>query len=222
MDVDLGAHPPQFGDVHIAIFENRFFEEALAVSDAQHRHELGLHVGRETGIGRGRDRQRLQRLVGRNPHPGFGEFDHQPGRGETIGDRQHVGRARPDQLDRAAGDAGRTGVAAGLDPVGHHVIVAAVQPLDPVDHQVRRADPLDPGPHRRQQPAQVDDFGFARGVEQLAAAGRQHRRHQRIFGGADRHHREAVIAAGQPSFRRGRLDVAGGQFDLGADRLECL
>ena len=52
--------------------------------------------------------------------------------------------------------------------------------------------------------------------------GREHRRHQRILGRADRHHREAVVAARQPPLGRGRLHIAGGELDLGAHRFERL
>ena len=55
MNLDLGAHPAQLGDVHVAILEDRFLEEAFARRHAHHRHELRLHVGREAGMRRGRD-----------------------------------------------------------------------------------------------------------------------------------------------------------------------
>ena len=196
MDLDIGPHSAQLGDVHVAILEDRLLEETLALGDGQHRHELRLHVGREAGVRRGRYRQRLQLPVRADFHPAVGEFDRQPRRGETVGDRQHIRRARADQLDRPAGDPRRTGVASGFDPVGHDVIAAAVEPLDPVDREVRRSDARNLAAHRHQQIAQIDDLWFARGVEQLASPARQHRRHQRIFGRTDRHHRKAVIAPG--------------------------
>ena len=49
----------------------------------------------------------------------------------------------------------------------------------------------------------------------------EHRGHQRIFGRADRHHREAEVAARQPALGRGRLDVAGGELDLRAHALRA-
>ena len=166
-------------------------------------------------------RQRLQRPVGADLDAVVVEFDHQPGLGERVGDRQHVVGPRADQVDRAAGDSRRAGIAAGLDAVGHDVVGRAVQALDAVDDQMARADAVDLRAHRHQQVAQVDDLRLARGIEQLRPAGRQHRRHQRIFGRADRDHREAEVAARQPALGRARLDVAGGELDLGADALRA-
>ena len=131
------------------------------------------------------------------------------------------GRA-PIRSMRAAGDARRTGIAAGLDPVGHHFIFAAVQSLDPVDDEVRRADALDLRAHRHQQVAEVDDLRLARGIEQLGPALGEHRRHHSILGRANRNDGEAEIAARQAALRRARPHIAGRQLDFGAHALRAL
>ena len=50
--------------------------------------------------------------------------------------------------------------------------------------QRRGADPVDPGAHRDQHLAQVDDLGLAGRVVQHAGALGQHRGHQQVLGGA--------------------------------------
>ena len=146
----------------------------------------------------------------------------QPGLRERVQRRLHVVGPRADEVDRAAGDPRGAGIAAGLDAVGHDFIFGAVQALDAVDDQVRRADALDLRAHRDQQVAEVDDLGLARGVEQLRFALGEHRRHHRILGRSDRHHREAEVAAGQPALGRARLHIAGGELDLRAHAFERL
>ena len=123
--------------------------------------------------------------------PAIVELDHQPGLRERVERRLHVLGPRADQVERAAGHPRRAGIAPGLDPVGHDLIFGAVQPLDAVDDQVRRADSLDLRAHRDEQVAKIDDLGLARGVEQLRPALGEHRRHDRILGRADRHDRES-------------------------------
>jgi hypothetical protein len=79
----LGAHAAQLGDVHVAVLEDRFLEVAFARRAAQHGHELRLHVGREAGVGRGRDGERLERPSAVTLIPS-GEFDHQPGAARAL------------------------------------------------------------------------------------------------------------------------------------------
>src|SRR5680860_954045 len=68
----------------------------------------------------------------------------------------------------------------GRDRLGGAESVAAVD-----GHHVG-ADPLNPGPHRAQQPRQVLDVRLAGGVRDRRRPGRQRRRHQRVLGS---HHR---------------------------------
>src|SRR3546814_8684538 len=70
--------------------------------------------------------------------------------------RLHLGRLGADQFDIAFGDDGGAGIAPRLDPVGHHAIGGAVQPVDALDGQGFGADAVDLGPHRDQAVAQID------------------------------------------------------------------
>ena len=97
-----------------------------------------------------------------------------------------------------------------------------MEPVDALDLQRLGAHPRNRRAHREQQIAQIDDLGLARGVLDHRAALGQHRRHHRILGRADRHDREGHAPAGQAPARRFRADIAGGDLDLRAHRLERL
>src|SRR5882762_10442535 len=53
LDRDLGAEPLQLQGVHEAVLEDSLGDSRGAAGDGGERHELGLHVGGETGVGRG-------------------------------------------------------------------------------------------------------------------------------------------------------------------------
>src|SRR5690606_16545443 len=48
VDLDLRAHPRQFGGVHEAVLENGFLQLAGALGGAEQRHHLRLQVGGKT------------------------------------------------------------------------------------------------------------------------------------------------------------------------------
>src|SRR2546426_4731552 len=50
VDPDIGAEPLQLRDVGETVLIDRVHDRARAVRDGEERHELGLHVGRESGI----------------------------------------------------------------------------------------------------------------------------------------------------------------------------
>ena len=154
--------------------------------------------------------------------PPVRRLDRHAGVAQRLDGRFHFLELGALQRHLAAGDRRGAGVGAGLDPVGHHFVGRAVQPGHPVDRQLGRADAFDLGAHRLQQVAQVDDLGLARGIVEHAAARPEHRVHDRVLGRPDRDDRKAEPAAGQAAVRRDRADVARGEFDMGAERLQRL
>ena len=60
---DIGAHPVELGNMHVAILEDGFGEHARAAGEAEHRHQLRLHVGGQAGIRCGRKGQRSELAV---------------------------------------------------------------------------------------------------------------------------------------------------------------
>ena len=85
---------------------------------------------------------------------------------------------------------------------------------------VSLADALDLGAHRDQAGGEIDDLGLARGILDHGRALGEDRRHQRILGRADRDRAGSeMVPPRRPPFGRGRLHIAGGELDLGAERL---
>ena len=60
VDLDLRAQAHQFVDVHEAVLEDGLGHGGRAMRNAVERHELGLHVGRETRVLGGTETLRLQ------------------------------------------------------------------------------------------------------------------------------------------------------------------
>ena len=96
-----------------------------------------------------------------------------------------------------------------------------MQRLGAGDAQLVGADPLDLGAHGDQAARQVAYLGLARGIAQHRLAVGEARRHQEVFGGADRDCRELDLRALQPSRHPG-VDVAVDQIDLGAELCQPL
>ena len=142
--------------------------------------------------------------------------------GERVKRGAHIARLGADQIERSARDRRGAGVAAGLDAIGHDAIRRPVQPIPTLDLQRFGADAVDRRAHRDQAVAQIDDFRLARGIFDAGAALCGHRRHQCVFGRADRYHRKGDSPAWQAAPRRGGLDVAGGELDHRAHFLERL
>ena len=82
------------------------------------------------------------------------------------------------------------GKRASLNTVRHNLMGGRMQIINTLHPYGVAAMPLDPGPHGIQAVAQIGDFRFTRGIDNFCFAACQHRRHQRIFSTANRHHRK--------------------------------
>jgi len=206
--------------VHIAVLENRFGEHARAVRHAQHRHELRLHVGCKTRIGRGRERQRPQLAIRFDSDAVLADLDSDARFFQRIECRAHLTGVRSHQFDVAACNRCGTGIATRLDPVGHYGVGCTMQPVAPFDRQRFGADPVYAGAHRDQTATQIDNLGFARGIFDDAGALRSDSDHQRVFRGTDRHDRKAHCAAGNAPARRRHFHIAREHFDRCTECIE--
>ena len=70
---------------------------------------------------------------------------------------------------------------AGLDAVRQNAVLAAAEPLDPVDCDRVGARARDFRAHRREAGREVDDLRLARGVLDQRAPARQRCRHHEVF-----------------------------------------
>ena len=193
--LDLGAHAAKFIHIAVTVVPYAFREHAGSLGQTEDGGNLGLHIGRETGVGQGL-------------HVGAGEIAgaaHQH-RVVPLFDRyahfQQLGRDALQMLGDdvfyqtlAAGGSHGGHVSARLDLIGNDGVAAAAETRYPADLDDVGARAHDVGPH---------------GVEEV---GQVH--HMRLFGGVldDRH------ALGQNG---GEHDVHGSahgddvQVDLGA------
>ena len=114
---------------------------------------------------------------------------------ERVERRAHVVGLGADQFDLAAGDRRGAGIAARLDPVGHHRVGRAVQAVACLRSPAARCrcpSICAPIATSRLHRSTISGSRAALSSTVVPLAG--HRRHQRILGRADRHHREADSA----------------------------
>ena len=97
------------------------------------RHELRLHVGGKRGIGRSAHVDGIQDAVGLERNPVLPGFDVRARFAQLLQHRVEDVRPRSGEPYAAAGGRGCHQKGAGLDAVGHHAVLRAVQPLDALD-----------------------------------------------------------------------------------------
>ena len=151
VNIDVGAHPHQFGNVHEAVFKNGFGNHWRAVGRQHQSEKLSLKVGRKTGI-------IVRHYV----------FALQPA---VFGVNNDAVRLFYDsyglsvyQLYSSAGDGGGNGVRAGFNAVGNYLVNGAVQLPDAFDCQNRRADTRNFCAHGIEHFRQIADFRFHGGI----------------------------------------------------------
>ena len=132
--------------------------------------------------------------------------------GQVLGDA-------PEHLDVTAGRGGGEGPRARGDPVGDDGVLDGREPLDPLDHETRRAGARDPRAHRDEHLGDVDDLGLPGGVLDARRAASQHGGGQDVLGRADAGEVEPDLGAVEPVGRL-RDEEAVGHVHGGAERLE--
>ena len=123
---DVGTHPVEFRDVHIAVFKDRFGQNRTALGQAQHRHQLRLHVSGKAGVGRGGQRDGFQLPIGSNLDPAGLGLNMDPGIAQRLQGGVHFLGDCMFQEHFAASDRRGAGIAAGFDPVAHHAVGRAM------------------------------------------------------------------------------------------------
>ena len=180
--------------------------------------------GRPGTTATGRPRSSGSRRRGRRARPAPARAGRAPSRRRTrprsrgarntgrIGRRDRCA-TMPSIVRSAARDGGGADEAADLDVLGADRVLAAGQRLDAGDREDVRADALDVGAERDEEPAEILDVRLAGGVREQRPAGRERRRHDGVLG---RHHRGLVemdVGAGQAAAEL----VAPVQLDLRAE-----
>ena len=97
-----------------------------------------------------------------------------------------------------------------------------VKGLHALNEDPVRSFTRDAGSHCREREHEIADLGVARGVQDLSFAARERRRHQGRLGCADRWRGQDNAPAAQATFFNSRVDVAGFDIDLSAERIQGL
>ena len=177
--------------MHEAVLEDALGDDARAAADAHERHDLGLHVRGEAGVGPGGQVDAAQGAVHAGPQ----------GVAVALDDHAHLAQLEDDGVEGvhravlqgqvALGDAGRHEVRAGLDAVRHDAVGRAVQALHALDAHHARAVAGDLRPAAVQELRQVLDLGLAGRVLQHRLALGQGGGHDEVLGAA--HGREVEL-----------------------------
>ena len=188
LDLDVGAQAHELVDVHKAVLKNRLRGPGCAMRNAVERHELRLHIGRETRVFGGAKPLRLQAPAGLDANAGRPRRDRCSGGNQLLDHRVQVVGATMLQDHVAPGGGYGAQKSAGFDAVGHHLVVAAVQCLDALDADSAGAVALDARAHGDQHLGQVWNFGLLRRVFQNGFAFGQSSGHQEVLGAGHSNH----------------------------------
>ena len=171
---DGDTHADQLVKVGKAIFPDLLIDGAHALSRAEKNAELGLHVGRESGVYGGGDLSALQVTRRGDGNGGFSLLD---------GD-SHLGQLADDGLQMLGDDVGqgntaaRSGygahIGAGFDHVGNNGVGATVQFLYAINVNFRCACTQNVSAAHIQEIGQGHDVGLSGGVTDDGSAFCQH------------------------------------------------
>src|SRR5215217_2768340 len=193
-DDDPGPHADQLVHEHQPVLEHLLEDQHRAPGLGGDRDRDRGQVGRERrpgavvdgGDGLAEVVLDLQGLVAGDPQAAPLQLPGQPEAAEADLDRPQVVLEHALDHQLAAGDRGQADEAGHLDVVGADGVLAAAEPVDPLDGQEVGPDPGDAGPQADQEPAQVLDVGLAGGVADDRGPIGQHGGHDGILGGRDR------------------------------------
>ena len=219
---DVGAKPPKLGNVHEAALEHGLADHRRAGRDGHQGHELRLQVGWKSGVGLGCDVDGLQWAGADDHQPAVGRPDLHARALQRRTDRSEMFEVRAKDFEIAAGDRGSDGVGPGLDPVGDQFVAGGVERVDPLHQNSMRSGPLDACSHRRKAQGEIADLGIARRIQNLGLAAGEDGSHQRGLGRPDRRQRQHDAAAAQSISLGLRVNVAGHDVDVGAQRVQRL
>ena len=116
--------------MHEAVFKNGFGDDTGTFGHTRQRHELGLHVGGETGEGLRDGVKALYMAVGLHAYAAVFHRDDATRLGECIQRGLHVVGPGTFKEQVPAGHQGGDRVGTRFDAVRHHRVGAAVQLLD--------------------------------------------------------------------------------------------
>ena len=199
-------------------------------------HELRLHVGGKARVFGGAKALPLERAAAQAAHVDGVRLGAALAVGAADGLDLGTGVAqlldhgvevvRAGVLQRHVAAAGRHGAqeGAGLDAVGHHLVLAAAQALHALDANAAAAVAFDLRAHLDEHLGQVDDLGLLRGVFQNGFALGQAGGHEEVLGAGHRDHvgGDARALQARGAVGQARDHVAVLHVDQGAHGLQAL
>ena len=208
--------------MHEAVFEDCFGDARDAVCGRHQRHQLCLHVGREAGIGFGRDVDAgVVRAVARDAQAAVRGRNLYPGGFEQRDDGADRVASGADEFDFAAGRSDGHRVGARFDAVGDHRVAGAMQAIDAFDDERARIEAGNFRAHRLETEAEVGDLRLHGGVLEHGRALGQAGGHHQVFGGTDGDEGEVERGAAQATRRFGN-HIAAVDLDLRTHGLKAL
>ena len=169
--------------MHEPLLEYAFPHQRVFAGDRVQGRELRLHVGRETGPGRGYQVDRMRPAsLHVQLHETFAAADLGARVPEGPNDLAQGQFATEPGDDAPSGHGAGNQVGASLDAVGENRAAGAMQPLHAPDGNARTAGPGNPCAHRVEAVGQITHFRFPGGILDNRLALCQNRGHQDILG----------------------------------------
>ena len=210
---NVGPHAGQLVDVTVTAGKQVFLKHRSAPASQQGRHQNGLGVGGEAGIGsrphRAHRRQTVPADTGHAPLLGADGTARFP---QHRGNGGQMRLPRSLEEDLASGGSRRAKVSRRHNPVGHDGISTAVERLSTLHGHRGGSRPGNLGSAGGEKLLEIHDLrlpgGVGNGGDAVRAAGRQHQVFRRPHGGQAQHN--------LPPLKAGRFTVenASGVVDL--------
>ena len=189
---DLGSHAVEFRDVHEALWEDGFGDDADAWDGGVEGRELSLHIGGEARVGFRADFGTAW-VVGAGDCDAVGvDGEGIAAVGEGFEEIGHVSRLAAAEGDPFTGDGTGDEEGTGFDAVWNDRVFGAVEFADAVDDDAACAGTFDAGAHAGEEVGEVFDFWFHGSAFDDGGAFGEDGGHHEVAGAEDR---GAVFAA---------------------------
>ena len=203
--------------MHVAVFKDRLFQNALAVRDGERGHHLRLQIRRESRERSSRNSRRGQPPVQALDAYAFRSLaDFSAYLMDFFSEGGNQIQPAADEIQVASGDDRRQHVCAKLNPVRNHGMRAAVQLVYALNDDLTCPVAFDPRPHGAEAASQIEDFRFASRVPDGGRAFRERRRQHDVFRRSDGNRRKLDARSGQ-AVSGIRMNIAVLEFQLRAE-----
>ena len=206
-DRDVGAHAAELRHVHEAVLEDSLSDVGGPFGKAVERHELRLHVGGKAGMRHRADGNGLRTARHAHAHPVGADVEHGARGAELVEHHLHLGGLAVGHQHVALRHHACDEEGSGFNAVGDDRVLGAVQALDALDANHRRARAGDVRSHGVEAVAQIDHLGLAGGIFDHRLALGEHGGHHQILRAGHRDHVGHDVRALEALRRRTNISV---------------